>query len=127
MAETRVILIINNPFDTVVTCTNVSCEKFDDLSVGTVIPAKGSGTYTSPTSDRIFVTWESPTGGYWRMGMTVPKSSSNSACGYGNEGLQHYNDDVPCKFIYDLGQPNQASWDNPTGPGDGNPSYGDCS
>jgi hypothetical protein len=92
-------------------------------------------TFTNDTNDRVYVTWVDANGTSYEMGMTCPKSSSNSAAGYtggnlGDPGLQVYEKSgTPCTFTYKIGTPSQASWDNPSGPvnQEQNPDYGTLS
>ena len=127
--STRVILTVQNPFSIPVTCVDIRCETFENLSVGTVIPAGGSGVYQSETNDRLFCTWSNSEGGYWQMAMTCPKASDNGACGCTpTAGLQKYEENgTPANFTFILGQPNQADWDSGSENNGDVITYGDCS
>ena len=126
----RIVLIVTNNYDLDVECTDIKCQKFDDLKVGTVIPAGGVGIFESSTNDRVFCTFEQvrPGAGFWQLGMTCPKSSSNSAQGSFRAGLQKYRRrGTPVTFEYVLGQPNRADWDNGRQDKGENVPYGHCS
>ena len=128
--STRITLVVVNNTGSDVVCADTHCESFDNLEEGTVIKNGTTGTFSSSTNDRIFATFVMEVGaGGWEMGMTCPKSSSNSAYGTAKAGLQPYSrSGTPCTFTYVLGEENQADWDN----GDSYTRskglrYGDCS
>ena len=131
MATARVKLIITNTTGATLTCTDIGCEAFDvtPLNVGDTIPPGGTGTYASSTNDRIFCTWKSSVGGgVFQMGMTTPKSSSNSAYGSFYAGLQNYQGSgTPCTFTYVPGTPNEADWNDPNQDNGTTVAYCDCS
>ncbi|MDP8257694.1 MAG: hypothetical protein P9M14_18260 [Candidatus Alcyoniella australis] len=128
--DDRVIFKVVNKTGSTITCTDVHCESFDNLSTGKQLTNGQTGTFTSSTNDRIFAIWEMDVGdGGWAMGMTCPKNSHNSAYGTPKAGLQTYSrTGTPVTFTYHLGTPNMADWD------DGDTynvtkglRYGDCS
>ena len=126
---TRIKLTIVNKTGTDVKCTNIKCEKFENLVVGNTVANNGSNEFTSDTNDRIFCTFEqiAPGAGKWELAMTCPKSSSNAACGSLDAGLQKYSESgTPAHFTFNLGNKNLADWDS----GDSNDGnvipYGDC-
>ena len=128
--STRVKLIVKNKTGLTVKCTDVRCEKFSDLKVGTTIAAGGENTFLTDTNDRIFCTFteEAPGAGSWQLSMTCPKSSTNSACGSFNAGLQHYDKHgTPAVFTFILGEANLADWDNGSVNKGKTINYGDCS
>ena len=130
LMDTRVILIIVNNTGHAVTCTDIRCGAFSNLNVGDTLANGATGTYTSDTHDKSFVTWAmAPGPGAWEMGMICPQFSHNSAYGSAKAGLQHYSrTGTPATFTYHLGQDNQADWSsgNSYCPTNGL-NYGGCS
>ena len=124
-----VTLTIKNPSELAVVCTEVKCEKFDNLHKGTTIAAGGENTFNTDTSDRIFCTFKEEGAGIgaWQMGMTAPDSSPNNAYGTYNAGLQRYNKHGDLKLVYILGTPNHADWDDPSENHGSVVPYGSCS
>ncbi len=130
MSNVRVKLTINNQTGNTIKCTNTKCESISGMEGGVTTIADGeSKTFTATSSDRIFCTWvEEGAYGAWEMGMTCPKSSSNSAYGSTNAGLQHYDrSGTPVEFEYIPGTPNQADWNHGNQNNGDTISYGDCS
>lgn len=128
--STRVKLVVKNNTGMVLKCTDIRCEKFDNLSEGQTIAPYGQNEFTTETRDRIFCTFteQSPGAGSWQLAMTCPTGARNSACGSYNAGLQPYErTGTPVTFTFILGQPNQADWNH----GDTDVlkviRYGDCS
>ena len=123
-------LVVKNDTGMVLKCTDIRCEKFDNLSEGQTIAPYGRNEFTTETRDRIFCTFteQSPGAGSWQLAMTCPTGARNSACGSYNAGLQPYErTGTPVTFTFILGQPNQADWNH----GDTDVlnviRYGDCS
>lgn len=129
MGQEVKLTIVNNT-GTTVTCTDIRCEKFEDLNVGDQLASGFSATYIALTNDRVFCTFaQNPPGsGSWQLAMTNPEMTDNSACGSLNAGLQPYSPSgTPAQFTFILGQPNEADWDNPSVNKNKTITYGDCS
>jgi hypothetical protein len=126
----RITLIINNTTSIPVTCGDIACQAIPGMSVGTTIPAGQTSTYFITTNDRVFCRFVSTDGQVYELGMTCPKNSHNSAEGcLGNEGLAAYErEGTPVTFMYNLGGPNLADWDNgkTSAPNNKIVAYGDC-
>lgn len=126
----RIRLTIVNNTGADVKCTSIKCEKFLDLTTGTVIANNTESVFLTETNDRIFCEFDQTNNskaGKWQMGMTCPKSSDNNAYGTFMAGLQKYKKSgTPLELTYILGTKNLADWDH----GDKNEgntrSYGDC-
>lgn len=88
------------------------CKGLDGLGPDSIIVPGQSITYTAETNDRIMVTFEgTQSGTSYNLAMTCPKLSDNSASGFGNGGLQHYEEEgTPANFNFHLGEGDQASW-----------------
>ncbi len=128
MSRVNVTVVNNSGLN--VKCTNIGCETFTKLSVGDTVAAGGQNTFSSDTNDRIFATFTevAPGDGSWELSMTCPRSSSNSACGSLNAGLQTYEESgTPANFKFILGTPNLADWDSGSSNGGNVITYGDCS
>lgn len=126
----RVELVVKNNTDIDVECTDIKCEKFEDLVVGSIIASKGEKTFSSTTNDRIFCTFsqKAPGAGKWQLAMTCPKSSHNSACGSYCAGLQKYErKGTPVTFTFILGTENLADWSHGDRDAHDTVVYGDCS
>lgn len=131
--ETRITLNINNKTSLPVICADISCEPIPAMYVGMTIPAGRTQTFSITTNNRVFCRFVSQDETVYELGMTSPKSSSNSAEGcLGNEGLQTYAPHAdPVTFTYDLGSLNLADWNNgqpepPFTPNNKIVAYGDC-
>ncbi|AYQ56842.1 hypothetical protein MS2017_1140 [Bathymodiolus thermophilus thioautotrophic gill symbiont] len=128
---TRVkVKIINNTHrDEVVICTNVRCEKLSGLKAGDKIQPGKTIECVSSSNDRIFFEFRGEdSGDAFMMGCTCPKSSHNSACGYGNSGLQCYSrTGTPVSFEFHLGSPDLADWNNGCEYKAEHPAYAKCS
>lgn len=86
---------------------------------GYVLESGQSMEMWSVDNDRMYAQFEAlksgkGTGVTYRIGMTVPKSSHNSAAGWdGLEGLQKYErGGTPASFTFNFGNPNIASWNS---------------
>jgi hypothetical protein len=126
----RVKLTIINNSNVAVKCTDTKCAPIAKLQKGTIIPAKGKVTFLSDTNDRIFATFEegSPGRGSWWIAATCPLTSSKSACGSINAGLQKYHESgKPAHYTFILGQPNLADWDDGSSNNGDVIQYGACS
>jgi len=112
-----------------VRCTDICCSSISGLEVGDVIQAGDKINITSGTNNRIFFKFiAEQTKDVFQIGCTCPKSSQNSACGYGNSGLQCYSrSGTPVSFTFHLGKTNKADWDNGCDLDGDCPRYGDCS
>ena len=133
--STRIHLTITNTTSLDLNCGSIPCESIPGMHAspetgvpGTIIKAGETARFEIPTNNRVFC--EFATMDYtvvYRMAMTCPKSSHNSAAGYARSGLQTYSrTGTPVEFTFLLGQPNRADWNH----GDGNyeeyPGFGDC-
>ena len=127
--STRVSLTITNGTKEKVQCKHILCQDIDGMDVGDTLEAGATKTYTVSTNDRVFCDWVGmETGDVFKMGMTCPKSSHNSAAGYGNSGLQTYSrTGTPVSFTFNLGHKCLADWDNGDEYTGAEPTYGDCS
>jgi len=96
---------------------------------GTIIKPGETKKFEIPTNDRVFC--EFATMDYsavYRMAMTCPKSSHNSAAGYARSGLRPYSrTGTPVYFEFLLGQPSYADWNHGDENHEDAPDYGDCS
>lgn len=127
--SSRVILNLVNNTNGDVTCTDISCETWNNLEVGQVVKSGSSISFNADTNDRLFLTWKNKeAGAVFYMAMTCPKSSTNSACGYDTlSGLQTYKKHgTPATFTFNLGEINNADWDNGDSNHNINVSYGSC-
>lgn len=129
--STRINLNIKNTVnpDESIVCRKILCQNIDGLDVGTVLAAGETGKYTASTNDRVFCMWEGLISGTeYQMAMTCPKSSSNSAAGYGSAGLQKYSrSGTPANFTFHVGTKDLADWDNGDSYEGNAPDFGDCS
>ncbi|OIR25733.1 hypothetical protein [Bathymodiolus thermophilus thioautotrophic gill symbiont] len=133
MAENDVrvnITIVNTTKEKeIVRCTDIRCSGVSGLEVGDLIQSGDKISVTSTSNNRIFFEFEGAQTKYlFQIGCTCPKSSNNSACGYGNSGLQCYQDTgTPVSFVFHLGKTNKADWDNKCQLDGSCPDYGACS
>jgi len=69
---------------------------------------------TATTNNRVFLSLRSIlTGRVFKLAMTCPRSSSNSATGYNTSGLQTYKrGGTPVTFDFHIGTTDLADWDN---------------
>ena len=134
--STRIYLTITNTTSIPLTCASIVCEEIPGMSPapeagarGTMLEPGETKHFEIPTNNRVFCEFDSLDGKIaYRMAMTCPKSSHNSAAGYARSGLQTYSrTGTPVHFTFLLGEANRADWDH----GDSNhedcPEYGDCS
>ena len=128
---TRIKLAVTNsvnPKESIV-CRKILCQNIDGLDVGTVLASGATGKYTASTNDRIFSEWEGLVSGTkYQMAMTCPKSSTNSAAGYGSAGLQTYEKHgTPVSFTFNVGTKDKADWGHGDEYEGDAPDFGDCS
>ncbi len=128
---TRITLTIDNSQNSApVTCADIACQPIAGMYVGLTIKAGKQQVFLISTNDRVFCRFVDSNENVYELGMTCPKSSSNSAEGcLGKEGLQAYEDSgTPAAFTYILGGPNLADWNDPSTstPNNGIVAYGDC-
>ena len=124
LGGTRVHMSVKNTTKEDVVCINISGNgRIPGLYAPTTVGDKGSilesgKTFTADiiTNDRMYVAFQGvKSGKIYKMAMTCPKSSSNSASGYGTAGLQKYESHgTPVSFSFRLGEKDQADWDNST-------------
>lgn len=110
----RINLRITNKTNERIKCAHILCKDIDTLDVGTVIEPNASDMYHATTSDRVFCEFTGlESGTSYKLAMTCPKSSRNSACGYGSAGLQHYErGGTPVTFTFNIGTKDLADWEN---------------
>ena len=125
----RITLYIKNMSEEVVQCKHILCNDIKGLDVGDKLNPGSTGRYTIDTNDRVFTDWASlESGDVYKLAMTCPKSSHNSACGYGSSGLQHYErTGTPVTFYFHLGNKDLADWNNGDKFVGDSAKYGDCS
>lgn len=129
--STRINLTITNsvsPAETIV-CRKILCQNIENLNVGTQLKPGDSGHYTVSTNDRVYCLWQGLVSGTeYQLAMTCPKSSHNSAAGYGSAGLQTYSrTGTPVSFTFEVGTKDLADWDNGNSYEGNAPTFGDCS
>ncbi len=124
----RIKCVIHNTTLEKVICTNIVCEKFDNLEINDQIDSGHILTIFTATNNRIFCSFRgAETLTEYKLAMTCPKSSGNNACGYGNAGLHPYNSHKLLLLRFDLGQKDQADWDNDFSYKGAEVPFGDCS
>ncbi len=128
----RVNMTIINNYKFPVKCVDISCGKFNNMSVGTSVGAGKQETFNADLSLLLFCAFEEEQYGFqWEMGMgAIPfpgLEKTKHACGYTNSGLQRYEaHDNQLNVTYRLGEPNLASWSNSDYHKGMSPSYGHC-
>lgn len=125
----RITVYIKNMSDEVIQCKHILCGDIQGLDVGDKLNPSQVMVYHATSNDRIFSDWSGlESGDVYKIAMTCPKSSHNSAAGYGNGGLQHYSrTGTPVTFRFNLGNKDLADWDNGDEYHGEAPEYGDCS
>lgn len=104
------------------------CLNTEGLHNQTILSAGQSITKTITSNDRYFATWEGLDDGMmYKSGWTSPKSSHNSATGYGASGLHSYSRTGYPDFIFNIGEEDQADWNNGDEYTGATVDYGDCS
>ncbi len=127
--DARIHLEILNSSTEAIICRNILCQSVDGLNIGWTVQPQQSGAFSSRTNDRVFVLFQGLTSGTeYQLAMTCPKSSPNSAAGYGSGGLQTYDrSGTPVTFRFCIGSNDMADWghgDEYTGD---SPDFGNCS
>jgi hypothetical protein len=127
--STRLNLKIINKSNEAIICRKILCQDIGGLDVGDQLTVGGGGSYQISTNDRVFCSWQGMISGTeYQLAMICPKSSSNSAAGYGSAGLQEYSGSgTPVTITFHIGNKDLADWDNGDKYTGCAPDFGDCS
>jgi len=125
----RINLKIKNKTDESIVCRKILCSDIRGLDVGDQLSINDEKSYTVDTNDKVFCLWEGMiTSTQYQLAMTCPKSSRNSAAGYGSAGLQFYSrGGTPANFTFHIGKKDMADWDNGDEYKGNAPEFGICS
>ncbi|TXL13469.1 hypothetical protein BMR04_14310, partial [Methylococcaceae bacterium HT3] len=124
----RITLNIQNTTKERIKCAHIVCKDIDTLDVGNIIEPGEKKTFYASTNDRVFCDFRGmESGTEYRLAMTCPHSSHNSACGYGSSGLQHYTRTDLAVFTFNIGTKDLADWNHGDEYEGDEIDYGDCS
>ena len=127
MDDYRITLHVYNTTKERLRCGQILCKDFDTLQVGEIVEPGATKTYYAKTNDRVFCDFVGmESGTLYRLAMTCPRSSSNSACGYGSAGLQPYTRTGYAEFKFDIGHKDLADWNHGNSYEGDTVEYGDC-